>query len=512
VKDGQEVVHRRWLFLLFLGVLLQLFAVFNSDLGLDAHVRLNAISDERLDGQELMWGPLRVSEDATQQPSDTALYDGYIPPWFTTEFAIKSTSILALFLVAMLAGVVPRWQRVGGIFDPMLALLVLVSPVFLFATGRGYDEPMMALIVGIGVGGYFFNNGDQLHQQRLNVVLLATSLLLLMGWKGFGPVSSVTVWLLVCALGGTWIELDRRLSPGQEQPPLRNPWLMAGIVACVVYLSITLFGLVGGSGTFGVIAEAPLSFLFSSVMAILNAVVLFLFVGFALWPAFGSACRDLRQTRGPGITLLMMFIAGLLTSLVAYIAALWTLESSLWGLPLHETYLLLGNNGRYATCLLIPVILVLNWQRSESFIRRGVTKSWVLALLLLLPAVLFTSLHGQQLWSEDAGERLDGFVIEGDKQVLLVAPEALAMHHLYVLKTNVDPQGERGIDGFWRTPDDALDLLMQQEWTPDLVVVAPGVDFAMSENQWELLVEGKAPFTLTKGADASAWRIYRFAG
>ena len=42
--------------------------------------------------------------------------------------------------------------------------------------------------------------------------------------------------------------------------------------------------------------------------------------------------------------------------------------------------------------------------------------------------------------------------IDGDETCfVMVAPETLAMHHLYVIKSNVDLTGERGIDGYWRS-------------------------------------------------------------
>ena len=33
------------------------------------------------------------------------------------------------------------------------------------------------------------------------------------------------------------------------------------------------------------------------------------------------------------------------------------------------------------------------------------------------------------------------------------APETLAMHHLYVIKSSVDLTGDRGVDAYWRTAE-----------------------------------------------------------
>ena len=35
----------------------------------------------------------------------------------------------------------------------------------------------------------------------------------------------------------------------------------------------------------------------------------------------------------------------------------------------------------------------------------------------------------------------------------MVAPETLAMHHLYVIKSSVDLTGDRGVDAYWRTAE-----------------------------------------------------------
>ena len=56
MDEDNHGLNRRWMVVLFFGVLLHVGAVFNSDLGLDAHVRLNAISEVGDDGQTLAWG------------------------------------------------------------------------------------------------------------------------------------------------------------------------------------------------------------------------------------------------------------------------------------------------------------------------------------------------------------------------------------------------------------------------------------------------------------------------
>ena len=77
----------------FVGVALHAYAAHNSDLGLDAHVRLNVVNDETNPGFDAPWGAPRVSGDASE-PS-AASFDGYVPPWNTTEASMKITAVSA---------------------------------------------------------------------------------------------------------------------------------------------------------------------------------------------------------------------------------------------------------------------------------------------------------------------------------------------------------------------------------------------------------------------------------
>ena len=266
------------------------------------------------------------------------------------------------------------------------------------------------------------------------------------------------------------------------------------------------------NGTFSVIEQRPLHYLVATVFALIDALFIYLLVGFALWPFLSPSLARLRGLRGLGITLLAMFTMGLFAILVAYIAALWTLESSLWGLSMPKTMLLLGNNGRYVTCLVIPIVLILGWDRPTAPKERPQRSLVVAAFCLLLPAMLFTSMVGQQLWSEDAGQQLKDVITEDETSIMLVAPEALSMHHLYVLKTSVDLDGTLGIDGYWRTAEDASAHLIAEGWKPDLVVVAPDVQLELNQEHWQLVGEENTPPTITGGLDESAWRIYRHIG
>ena len=103
--------------------------------------------------------------------------------------------------------------------------------------------------------------------------------------------------------------------------------------------------------------------------------------------------------------MLASYIAVLLAGIATYIGALWTLESQLWGRSLVETMLILGNNGRYATAVLLPLVFLLSWPTGEAQpeVAQHEGTRTKLGLLILLPLTLFVSFYGQQLWSDDAG-------------------------------------------------------------------------------------------------------------
>jgi len=512
VLEGKIWGARRWAVLLLLGLLLHLGAMANSDLGLDAHVRLNAANGASSTEQELAWGSLRVTSNTLQTPDSPAFYDGYIPPWSTSEAAMKWTSLLALVAVAGLATIVPKWQDGQKSVDFLWPALILLSPAFLFATGRGYDEPIVALLIGLGTAGFYLNKGDEPHQLRLHLLLLATSLLLVMGWKGFSTFSSFGIWALVLILGAVWIELERRQRMMALGAWLSHPWKMGGAVALFTYVGVFVFSLGFGTGTFSVVLDEPGTFLLASLFALLDSAGVYLLIGMMFWPFISASWRRYLHLRGPGITLLVMFISGLLTALIAYIAALWSLESKLWGMSLFETMFMLGNNGRYATCLVLPLILLINWERPSSEGEPFPKTSFLLAFCILLPAIFFTAFVGQQLWSVDAAESLQEAMVGDESSLLFVGPEALSMHHLYVVKTHVDLDGALNLNGYWRAPGDAEIFLDEVEVKPDFVLVAPNTNMLLDEREWTLVAEEPAPRTVTGWSDKGVWQIYRHLG
>ena len=195
--------------------------------------------------------------------------------------------------------------------------------------------------------------------------------------------------------------------------------------------------------------------------------------------------------------------------MIAYIGALWTLESDLWNRTLFETVLVLGNNGRYATVVLVPLVLLLSWPSEDvDAPSHSGGKSVAFGLSRLVPLMLFIAFHGQQLWSDDAGAWLTDSMCEDESCFVMVAPETLAMHHLYVIKSSVDLTGDRGIDAYWRTAEHVDVFLNSQNECAGLLLVAPTEVFSPG-NGWLLIHEESAPFTLSGGGDTGSWKVFR---
>jgi len=508
-------LHRRrwWLAFLGVGILLNGLAVINSDLGLDVHVRLNVANDENNMGPDYPWGPTRWADSDVQMPFSSGEYEGYIGPWYSSPIAVQVVSFLSIVILSLLAGYVPAWRREKNspVFEPMWSALVAWSPCLMFATGRGYDEAILAIVLGISVVWLFFVDGSKTRHLRVGILMMATSVMCVLGWKGFGPLTAFVAWLAVIAVGNLWLIVDERISHSDKVPITQHPWLMGGIFFGTTLAGITLIGWLGYGGTFSVIQDYPWVFLLSLPFSFLDGIILFLLIGFCFWPFFNPSNR-MMALRGRTVTMLSCFCAIIGAGIVAYIGALWTLESQLWNISLFQCMLVLGNNGRYATILVLPLLMLLHLSQtdengSEDSLKENVsTKSLFIALLILLPVVFFTAFHGQQLWQEDAGSSL-AVALEGENQsFLLISDESLAMHSLYVLKTNTDLDGSSNLNGYWRSPNLANEFLNGSE--VDAIIIAPGVDFVIDVESWSAHTAQSTPFSISSGSSNDEWILY----
>lgn len=495
-----------WFLLAIFGVILQCCALVANDLGLDAHVRLNARNDMNQTGQDLVWGNVRIGESLSSDDLAKAEYHGYIPPWYTSQTAVKISSLVCTLTLAFFAGVPLQWKTSQS-FEWKYSALILLSPVMLFSSGRGYDESILALFVGGGVLVFVLTRVEAITNQWSQIIALASSLVLLLWWKGFSLGLCFVVWLFTMLLGGAWMYVDGKLSTSTEEPFTQHPWKMAGLGVVFAFIATISFGLFSQHSTLNVISVHPMKYLIALCFSFVDVVVLFLGIGFVLWPMFIRHRSALQKSRGHGITILAVFIACMLTSICMYIAALWTLESEMWGQTIWRTMIILGNNGRYATCLLIPLIVLLKWVEEQSEDRK-IHFSFTFTFTLLLPLMLFISFYGQQLWSVDVGGELNEQWSVTDDEFVLISSSTLAMHQLYAMKTSLDLSGENEIVGYW-CDETLAEQFLREHPAIDFIVVGPDVELHVDMSQWVLIEQQDVPASLSKPLQQGTWMLYR---
>ena len=173
----------------------------------------------------------------------------------------------------------------------------------------------------------------------------------------------------------------------------------------------------------------------------------------------------------------------------------------------------MGNNGRYLTALSIPVLMLVNhfFNHREAYDLAPIRKPMFIAILLVLPLSMFAGLHGQTMWTDDAGE-IVSLEIQDGQDFLYIDDESLAMHQLYTFRLEIDPNGDKNITGHWRSPDSNWEIELEgQEMLQrgnldyvEFIIIAPNIDASPPEN-WELIGSDEAPL-LNGGGE---WKVFQ---
>ena len=123
-----------WKSVLFLGIALNLVALIISDNGLDYHVKSSYVEVE--EGYSLDWGDVRLDNPNASDPDDATIYS--VKPIVTSGKAMAGFCIAILAAMALLV-------------DKRFAGLILLNPAMIFSVGKGYDEPAIAVLMGMVV-------------------------------------------------------------------------------------------------------------------------------------------------------------------------------------------------------------------------------------------------------------------------------------------------------------------------------------------------------------------------
>lgn len=184
-------------------------------------------------------------------------------------------------------------------------------------------------------------------------------------------------------------------------------------------------------------------------------------------------------------------------------------EADRWEIPLWKNMVLLGNNGRYLTALIFPLLYLIH--RSMDDNAWAIGRPMMLALVLVLPLSMLAGMHGQSMWTDDAARSFSDEIAIGE-DFLYIDEEPLAMHWLYTFRLEVDPEGDRNITGHWRAPESNWELELEGQVMNNrgdlghvrYLVVAPNIDLDVPSG-WEKTASGQAPY-LNSGGE---WAVYR---
>ncbi len=471
-----------WKWLLIGGILLNMFTAFSSELGVDTHTRLAEDDDG-----SLVWGHTRPIDHSASDPDYAPAKNDWtlsLAPSSLGEMGVRG---LAIVLTLALIGV-------GGIAYGMFskgngrrtAALIAIYPTFVFSTGRAYGEPTIAIFVLLIVLINAKLVADNGIEYRIGGALASAICMMgIMMVKGINPMYGVFFGLAVLAYHLIDIYLPALRSVTRN--PLRGGLLTSTSVALIMLA----LGTTGGGGTLSVISMEPTRFFTALIVSIFNILGIYTLFGMMIWPFAGSILKKLGQTNDMPATFITITIAGFTTAITIYVAALWTYESIIWNSDWPWVMWTMGNNGRYISLIMVPILMLLarlnhlypDLPSLENPGKKGAALA--LGILFIIPISLLAGIHGQTYWTDDAGEYL-AENMEAGEDFLFVNDATLGMHYLYTFHTEIDLDNSRNITGHWRSPDSGWQTeleggvkmenrgnLSNVQW----VVMSPGVDW-----------------------------------
>ena len=182
----------------------------------------------------------------------------------------------------------------------------------------------------------------------------------------------------------------------------------------------------------------------------------------------------------------------------------------------------MGNNGRYASMLMVPafwLIMRLRQINSEHYPSlespKEQTKALMIGILLIIPISLLVSFHGQTIWTEEPAEILSTN-LENDEDFLFVSDATMGMHWLYTFHLEVDPYNEKNITGHWRadTTDWKEEIGLGGEFSNrgnlsnvQWVVLSAGINWDDAPDGWYQEFTGDIDF-MNGGGEWEIWTTH----
>ncbi|MBT4060119.1 MAG: hypothetical protein HOE69_07435 [Euryarchaeota archaeon] len=487
-----------WKWLLIGGIILNAFTAFTSDLGVDTHLHLAEDDDG-----SLVWGHTRPIDHSASDPNyapSGGEWDLSLAPTSFGEIGVRGLAItLTLLLIGLGGAAYGLFSKGNG---RRAAALIAFYPTFVFSTGRAYAEPTIAMFVVLIV----LINAKLVAEKGVGYRIggaLASAICMIgiMLLKGINPIYGGFFGLAVLAFHLIDIYLPSLHSL------TRNPLRGGLLTSAVVGITMLTLGVAGSGATLSVISMDAPRFFTALLVSIFNIVLVYSLFGMMIWPFVGDAWKKLADTEDMPTTFLTITISGFTTAITIYVAALWTYESIIWNADWPWVMWTMGNNGRYISLIMIPILMLLAhlnhlYPELPSLENPGrKSASFAIGILLIIPLTLLAGIHGQTFWTDDAAELLDKNMEDGE-DFLFIHEGTLGMHYLYTFHTGIDDVDQRNITGHWRSPDsgwqnemvDGVKMenrgnLSNVQW----VVLSPGLEWSLP-NDWNLVGEGNVDF------------------
>ncbi len=485
--------ERFWNGLLIIAIVLTVFAIFSSELGLDTHVKGAYVESEN--GWVLDWGDVRTEDPLASDPADAKT----VPVDSVTPGTVMLFAILGLMLAIITA------RKMG--FGKETIAVLLLNPALIFSIGRGYSEYTYLALLGIawviwkGTRNYSLEKSPVARITAIGMSSMMIMAILVLKLK-VEPFSMFLPFLILTGIG-VWI--DR--APDHWFNPQKT--MVVGFGFGI--LAIIILGL-NGFGSFSVVSTESNRFIQALPISIFGVIIVYGFVGMVLWPFAKTTWCNMAKDGNRLTGELALFIGTMAGAIVAYVACLWTYESILWNSDWPWHMWTMGNNGRYITILTIPCYVLIrrvngnvDWKQRKA----------VAGILLILPISFAAGIHGQTYWTDDAAEVLDQNMQPGE-EFLFVHESTLGMHYLYTFHTYIEDVEERDITGHWRDPGSGWEneLVSDETWekrgnltSVEWVVFSPGLGWEEQPVGWYLANNGQADF-MNGGGEWEVWTTH----
>ena len=471
MKWFQENNDRFWIGLLATAILLNLFAIYNSDLGLDVHVKSAYVETDG--GYVLDWGDTRQADPDASDPEQASVIDS--PPLISQPLVSLIVLIFVLVYLSTLKNNIP------------IIGLILLHPTVIFSSGKSYDELMILSIFGAGalLLKNAYDNSENMNP-KIRSKLLGYSIMIGAILLKFDSESWAELYLLGIILATILTTSVSKLKLNSQN------MLIGGFLLGV----ITVFGIgLAGYGTSKVILDEPGRFLYSLPFAILDVIVIYTIFGMIIWPFVASTWGKMKHLKDDLVCELSFIVGGMIGLITTYVAVLWAYESMLWNSEWPWHMVTMGNNGRYITLIAIPLWVLISrvnegidWKNKKVFI----------GVLMILPFSLLAGFHGQTMWTDDAANSMD---LETGDHFLFVSDATLGMHWLYTFHEPLDAE-ENNITGHWRSDESSwLNDLQNDLSHIDWLVLAPEIDDV--PDGWQVKDSGNADYLNGGGK----WRV-----